>query len=271
MSNNWQDKTIVVSGGSRGLGAHIAQQAAQQRARLVIVGRSPEHLELQKIKLEQLGAPWVQAVACDAAEIDKCQQYQDIIQSQGVDLLVNAIGRSDRGPLVQVSRDEMGKMLQDNVLATWNITQATLSAVVRRQGVILNIGSLAGLIATPNLGAYCVSKFALTALTRQLRLELQEQGVHVMLVCPGPIARADSNQRYDEVLRERGMGNESYKAPGGGAKLKLLDPILLSDRILASAAKRSSDLVVPFKARILASLMPLFPSLAEFILRKNIR
>ncbi len=94
--------------------------------------------------------------------------------------------------------------------------------MLKTRGHIVNIGSLAAKMASRYLGAYPASKFAVAAYTHQLRLELGPQGLHVLLVCPGPIARPDAGQRYSgEAGRPPGVRPER---PGGGVRLKGIDP-----------------------------------------------
>jgi hypothetical protein len=185
--------------------------------------------------------------------------------------MVNAIGRSDRGSLLQLQPSELRQMFDDNVVAAWNAIRTNLASLERARGCVVNIGSLAGLIATPNLGGYCVTKFALTALTRQLRLELKPKQIHVMLVSPGPIQREDSNIRYQDLVSHRGLDEVSSNAPGGGANLQLIDPRELSRAILKAAHERKWELVIPSKARWLSTIMSFWPSLGERILLSKLK
>jgi short-subunit dehydrogenase len=193
------------------------------------------------------------------------------LEMNQVDLLLNAIGRSDRGPLEQLSDTDLHSMLNDNVLCTWNMTRMTLASLKRARGTIVNIGSLAGLVPAPGMGGYSVAKTALTAMSRQLRVELADVGVHVMLVCPGPIARHDSGSRYDQLAEQRGLADGASTAPGGGVKLKALDPKILCRKILLAAHRRKYELVTPVKASLLAGISNLWPRLSDWILKKYMR
>ncbi|AMV35540.1 3-oxoacyl-[acyl-carrier-protein] reductase FabG [Pirellula sp. SH-Sr6A] len=270
MSEFWTGKTAVISGGSRGLGLHLAMELARQQSHLVLIGRDADNLRLQRDRLLQAGAMTVDSFACDAAEIDLQSGFRERLERSGVDLLVNAIGVSDRGMLDQLTREDLLNQFNTNVLVGWSVTKSCLVPVTQNQGCIVNIGSLAGLIGTPNMGGYCVTKFAWTALTRQWRMELKERGVHVLLVAPGPIARDDSDHRYDALLAQRGIQQKGASKPGGGAKLRRIDPVWLSQRILVAAAKRERELIVPWKARIVIGLFAFAPGLAEYLLRRSL-
>jgi len=162
-------------------------------------------------------------------------------------------------------------MLKDNLVCTWTMTHIALESIKQARGCIVNIGSLAGLVAAPGMGFYSIAKSALTAMTRQLRLELSRSGVHVMLVCPGPIARQDQSARYEKLAAERGLTDSSSTAPGGGVKLRLLDPVMLCNKILDAANRRKKELVIPRKAAWLSAIASLSPNLADWILSKYLK
>lgn len=270
MQGTWFGKTAVISGGSRGLGLHLAKELAKQRAHLILIGRDAGNLNSQAAVLSGMGASSVDCFACDAAEIEQCGEYRARIEKDGVDLLINAIGVSDRGKIEQLQLADLESQFRSNVLAGWAMTKCTIPSLKRNQGCVVNIGSLAGLVGTPNMGAYCITKFAWTALSRQWRMELEQDGIHILLVSPGPIAREDSEHRYDELISARGIDSKGASKPGGGAKLKRIDPALLSQRILSAATRRDRELVIPWKARILAAIFSISPKLGEYLLRRNL-
>ncbi len=274
---SWKDKTVVVGGGSSGLGAHIVEAAAKEGARVAIVGRDASRIEracqqaLRAGASETIGFSF-DVVHCHDLEIAPSaglMAYRDWIATHGVDLLINAVGRSDRGNVHQLTIPELRGLFDDNVVGTWNLTQLSLPSIQRVAGTIVNIGSLAGLVATPGMGGYSIAKSALTAMTRQLRMELIEHRVHVMLASLGPIARDDSHTRYAELVQTRGL-NPSASQPGGGANLKRLDPVVVARELLEAAARRKYEFVRPKKIKWLAALFSLWPSLAQRILLRNL-
>jgi short-subunit dehydrogenase len=272
----WAGRSAIVCGGSSGLGLQLVDALARQKSRVVILGRDIARLESACAMALKNGAESAVYFAIDLGspkhrDCDDFIQLQKWLSENQLDLLVNAIGRSDRGSLELVSSSELVAMFQDNVLCTWNMIQSSLDSLKRASGVIVNIGSLAGIIASPNMGGYSIVKSGLTALSRQLRLELEPHRVAVMLVCPGPIARHDANSRYTELARSRGLNQPSSSAPAGGAKLKLIDPDMLCSMILNAAAQRKKELIYPSKAKWLAAIAPIWPSLADRILKRYLR
>lgn len=271
---NWADRLVVVSGGTSGLGLQLVVAVSKQHAHVVIIGRDLQRLESARLLALQHGAKSAECFSIDL-RVDSEQdagaiRFRSWLANRNVDLLVNAVGRSDRGALEKLQSSELDSMFQDNVICVWNMTRICLDSLRRARGCITNIGSLAGLIAVPKMGAYSIAKFALTAMTRQLRLELAADGVHVMLVSPGPIRRDDSATRYQDLAAARGADAETA-APGGGADLKLIDPEVLCQKILSGAHARQSELAYPSKAKLLAAIAALWPSLADRILRRYLK
>ena len=99
-------------------------------------------------------------------------------------------------------------------------------------------------------------------------LELAPQGVHVLLVCPGPLARDDAGVRY---AAESANLPESARRPGAGARVKLIPPDELARRILVACERRQPELIAPSKARWLFALSQLWPALGDRILLRMTR
>jgi uncharacterized protein len=278
----WTERWVVVCGGTSGLGLQLVVAAAQQKANLIIIGRDILRLETAKAVALEHGANSATTYSIDLSLKDPSltsplplktadeSLFREWLANHQVDLLVNAVGRSDRGPLEKLSDTELASMLNDNVMCTWNMIRMSLDSIKRARGTIVNIGSLAGLVPAPGMGGYCVAKSALTAMSRQLRVELASFGVHVLLVCPGPISRDDSGSRYQKIAQQRGLENASATKPGGGVKLRTIDPKALCQKILDAAHRRQRELVTPVKASFLAGISNVWPGLADWILKKYV-
>lgn len=264
------DQWVVIGGGSRGFGLIIAQQLAARGKKLVIIGREAEQLNTVTTQLLSQGASEVKTFAVDLCkaneqadeELVKCQKF---CQENSIGLCVAAVGKSDRGFLESISASELKNAFDINVVSSLQLIQCALPGLRKAKGQIALIASLAGVIATPGMGAYAITKSGQVALARQLRQELS--GVGVTLLCCGPIARDDAGARYSELAAERSLP-EHLRAPGGGVRLKGLDPVRLADRLLKAAVEGKKELIVPWKAKLLMSISAFFPSLAELIINK---
>ncbi|MCE2813680.1 MAG: SDR family NAD(P)-dependent oxidoreductase [Planctomycetaceae bacterium] len=278
-SLDWKNRTAIISGGSSGLGLALARSLAKQGANLVIIGRDPDRLKATEKQALGLGAASVLTLPLDVRDLSKptatdvqtqSASLRDVLAVQGCDLLINAVGKSDRGLIGQLSEKDLIEQFETNVLSTHAMTKLCWTALCANRGVVVNIASLAGIVAGPAMGGYSMAKHALVGLHRQWRLESASTGVHFLLVCPGPIAREDSNRRYDELIESRGL-DPAAQSPGGGVALSRIDPDDLSRRILRAAQERRLELIVPSKVRILAMLAAVWPSLADRIIRKKMK
>ena len=262
--NAWHDKVVIVTGASAGLGRSIAGAFATAGAKVVLAARQQGPLTTAANELKARGHDAL-AVSVDVTnESDVRALVEQTCQHFGrIDVLVNNVGRSARGALLDTTPEDFENLLELNLLAAVRCTRAAAEMLIQQQGSIVNIASLAAKSAARYLGAYPASKFALAAYTQQLRLELAPQGVHVMLVCSGPIARDNAEQRYEAQLE--GFPAEAAQ-PGAGVKAKAIKPGVLAQRIIKACEQRKPEIVVPGKARILFALAQLCPKLGDKLL-----
>jgi uncharacterized protein len=267
---DWQGKVILVTGGSSGLGRAIAAAWGARRARVVIAARGAAALERTAAELRQQGFD-VEAIAADVTNQASVENLvrQTIERHGRLDVLVNNAGRSSRRAVLDTTPEDFQALLDLNLIGVVRMTRAAAGHLSATGGHVVNIASLAAKSATRYMGAYPASKFALAAYSQQLRLELEPQGLHVLLVCPGPIARDQPRQSDSERSRED-VENipESARKPGAGAKVKLLRPEDLAERIVRACERRQADLIVPGKARLLFVLSAISPRLGDWLVRR---
>ncbi len=103
-----------------------------------------------------------------------------------LDVLVNNAGRSMRGKVLDTTPEQFRELMELNLIGLVRCTRAAAPHLLQQRGHVVNIGSLGAKSAARWLGAYPATKFAVAAYSQQLRLELGPQGLHVLLVCPGP-------------------------------------------------------------------------------------
>lgn len=259
----WQDKVVIVTGGSAGLGKELVRTFASGGAKVVAAAR--DEPKLNKV-VEEFAAGRL-SVTCRVTDVTNPAQVSELVAHTvgmhgRLDCLVNCAGRSTRGDALATTPEEFTALWDSNFLSVVHCSQAAAPHLVASRGHLVNIGSLAGKTVSRYLGAYPPSKFAVSAYSQQLRYELGPQGVHVLLVCPGPIRRDDAGHRYNAAAADL---PDSARKPGGGVKLKGLDPTRLAAKILRACERRNPELVVPWKARLLLALAQLSPSLGDWI------
>jgi short-subunit dehydrogenase len=263
----WHGKRAIVIGGSAGLGRALADVLAQHGARLAIVARRQEQLDLATQELKACGAEVFNVVA-DVTSAGDVERLFQTVKSEwgGADFLGHCAGRSMRGTTLATSADEYRELWDVNFLSAVRCIQQFASPLIGSRGHVVLIGSLASKVAAGYLGAYPASNFPLAALAQQLRLETEQRGLHTLLVCPGPIDRED-----EHTSRYAAGGSEVPAAayqPGGGAKMRAINPHWLAGKILRACEKRQAELVVPKRARLLFAASQLSPRFGDWLLRR---
>ncbi|MFM8400741.1 MAG: SDR family NAD(P)-dependent oxidoreductase, partial [Pirellula sp.] len=126
----------------------------------MIIGRDPDRLKAVEKQLLDLGATSVLPLSLDVRNLSQnsategqtqSESLRDILAVQGCDLLINAVGKSDRGLVGQLSEDDLIEQFETNVLSTHAMTKLCWSALCANRGVVVNIASLAGIVAGPSM------------------------------------------------------------------------------------------------------------------------
>ena len=260
----WDNKVALITGGSKGLGLSIARALVAAGAKVVITARNQEQLAASAASLSTSDRTcgWLPADMTQQDQVDVLAA--ELLRMHGrLDVLVNCAGKSDRGEVAATSAERFRELIESNFLSAVRATHACLPHLLKARGHVVLIGSLASRAAGRWLGAYPASKFPLAAYAQQLRLELGPQGLHSLLVCPGPFCREDGGRRYSEQTADVPA---AALRPGGGVKVKCIDPDWLGRRILTACERRQAELVVPGRAKLLFALGPLWPSLGDWII-----
>jgi len=263
----WKDKVVLVTGGSSGLGRVIADAFGAGGAKLVIAGLEGDAVRQAAAEIRQTGCE-VLGVQADITR----QEQVDSLVKQGLDrfgrldVLVNNAGRSMRGKVLDTTPEQFRELMDLNFIALVRCTRAAVPELLKRRGHVVNIGSLAAKSAARWVGAYPATKHAVAAYSQQLRLELGPEGLHVLLVCPGPITRRKPRLYPLEGLEDL---PENARRPGAGVKVGAIPPWKLARAILRACRRRQPELVVPAKVRILFAISALWPSVGDWIVRRQ--
>jgi NAD(P)-dependent dehydrogenase (short-subunit alcohol dehydrogenase family) len=180
-------KTVLISGGSRGLGLLLAREFAKRGSKVAISARDGEALERAVADVRRYGND-VLPLEIDITIRDDAKTAVDQIRRHygSVDVLVNNAGTICVGPLEVMTIDDFRDSLNTHFWGPYFTTMAVLPDMKKaKQGRIVNISSIGGKISVPHLVPYCVGKFALTGFSAGLRSALLKDRIYVTTVCPG--------------------------------------------------------------------------------------
>jgi short-subunit dehydrogenase len=180
-------KTVLLTGGSRGLGLVMARQLVQQGVRLAICARDRAELERARVELQQCDGE-VLTVPCDVTDRSQVDQMVQQVRDRfgPIDILINNAGTDLVGPMDVLTIEDYDDLMKLHFWAPLYTTYAVFPEMRQRQaGRIVNISSIGGKVVSPHMLAYCASKFALTGLSEGMRTELAKDGIAVTTVCPG--------------------------------------------------------------------------------------
>lgn len=184
---DFNGNSVVITGGSRGLGLLMARQLADEGARITLAARDDGELERARQELTRDGAD-VTVERCDVGRREDATRLVDsIVQRHGrIDVLINNAGIIQVGPFEHMQLEDFEQAMAVHFWGPLNAILAALPIMQRqRAGRIVNISSIGGRIGVPHLVPYCASKFALAGLSDSIRGELAKDGIYVTTVCPG--------------------------------------------------------------------------------------
>lgn len=229
----------LITGCSSGIGRALADAFKAAGHQVWASARKEEDVQ----RLEQAGFVAVQLDVNDAQAV---AQLAGRLQQQAgrLDVLINNAGYGAMGPLLDGGAEAMRQQFETNVFALVSLTQACFPLLRASRGLVVNIGSVSGVLVTPFAGTYCASKAAVHALSDALRMELHPFGIRVMEVQPGAIASsfgANASQQAEQLISESSPWWPLRKAIMARANASQGNPTAAEDfaRDLLAAASRS--------------------------------
>lgn len=248
---------VVISGGSRGLGLALARDFARHGARIVLLARDDQELARAREDVMRFGNE-VLALPCDvrfAPEIERA--IREVVSAYGrVDVLVNAAGVIQVAPFEHITNADFDESLGVHVWGPLHLMRAVLPHMPAG-GRIVNISSIAGLVAVPHLLPYTTGKFALRGLSDGLRSELIRRGIYVTTVCPG-LMRTGSHVN----ARFKGRREEEFTWFALGAAFPLLSTSApkAARKIVAACREGRPQLIITPQARLFHLLDAVAPN-----------
>lgn len=201
--SSMQNKGVIVTGASSGIGRATAKRFASDGAKVSLVARTEEALSDLSGEIEALGG---QALVIASDLLDEAAPARIVEQTVkefgGIDVLVNAAGIIQSGTVESTTLADWDRMMAINVRSPFQLMQQAMPHLIARKGCVVNVSSVTGLRAFPGVLSYCTSKAAMDQLTRCAALEVADKGVRINAVNPGVVVT--------NLHKAGGMDDEAY-------------------------------------------------------------
>jgi NAD(P)-dependent dehydrogenase (short-subunit alcohol dehydrogenase family) len=222
-------KNVLITGAGSGFGK-LTALALLERGHHVIASTETDQ---QATELATF-APGLTVVQLDITTDDVNQ-----VEAWDIDVLINNAGLGQTGPLADVPLSRVRQLFEVNVFGTVNVTQAVLKGMVaKKSGRVIIMSSIAGVIAAPAFGPYAMTKFALEAMGKAMRVEVAPLGIDVTLINPGPYQTGFNDRMADsmwEWFGEQSLNGseaELFRMIGDFVTTGQRDPIEVANRLV---------------------------------------
>lgn len=261
---DFNEKVVLITGGSRGLGLVLAREFAKEGAKIAICARDAAELERARIDLESRGAEVFDAI-CDVrnqAEVERL--IEDVEMRFGrIDVLVNNAGVIQVGPLENQTQADFENAMAVHFWGPFYTMQAAIPKMKRNGGGrIVNISSIGGKMAVPHLAPYSASKFALVGLSSAMRAELQKDDIFVTTVCPG-LMRTGSH--INAIFKGQNELEFAWFSIGNSLPVSSVSAEYAAREIISATRRGDAEAIISIQAELAAKLNSLFPELVAEI------
>jgi len=251
-----KDKVVLITGSTSGIGKALAKSFGQAGAQVVITGRNSANLEATAEELNQLHIRNLAILADVSKEADCARMVAETVAAFGkLDILINNAGISMRALFRDLDLEVIRKVMDINFYGTVYATKFALPHILKTKGSIIGISSIAGYRGLPGRTGYSASKFAMHGFLETLRTEVLNQGVHVMIACPGFTA---SNIRNSALTASGQVQGESPLDEG-----KIMSAEEVADIILKATYKRKRDVVMTAQGKLTVFINKWLPGLTD--------
>lgn len=252
-----RNEVVLITGGSSGIGKALALEAARRGAIVVVTARNKEALqEVAKKCLILSGRPAF-AYPLDVTSPDEIDATLSKIQHEvgGIDVLINSAGLGEFTEVAKQNYSTISKTVHVNLLALMYISRCVAKQMMDQgYGAIINIGSLAGKIPTPNSAVYSATKAGVIQFDNVLRMEVADYGVQVLTVNPGPIATP---------FWKKGKNYQAHLP-----KQLFISPEDLARRVWDNVGYKTREINVPGYVACLGWAYQVIPGLGDWAIKK---
>jgi short-subunit dehydrogenase len=251
------NKVVIITGASSGIGKALAEEMAKRGANIVLAAR--QYVTLCEITADLQTKYNVKALAVQvdvSNEVDcKSLVNQTLLTFGKIDVLVNNAGLSMRALFNDLDLSVLKNLMDVNFWGTVYCTKYALPEILKRNGSVVGVSSIAGYRGLPGRTGYSSSKFAMNGFLESLRTELLKTGVHVMVACPG---FTTSNIRVAALSSDGSSHGETSME-----EAKMMSAEEVASRICDGILKRKRTLIMTRQGKLAVWVNKLFPAFAD--------
>ena len=262
MSRNlkkFNNKVVIITGASSGIGQACAFEFADNGALVVLAARRENELKKVEAEIKKRGGE-AYSVKTDVKNIEDCKNLVDkTVEKYGkIDVLINNAGISMRATFEDLDLSVIKEVMDTNFYGAVYCTKFALPYLLKQKGTLIGISSISGLTPIPGRTGYCASKFALDGFLNTLRLETIKKGLNVLVVHPN---FTSSNIRMSALNK---LGIPQKETPRDEDKMMTAKKVA---QIIAKATlKRKRDLILTQQGKLIVWLHKIFPSMTDRII-----
>ncbi len=265
-SFSFAGKSVLITGGSRGLGLVIARRIAAEGGRVALLARDADELVRARDEIRATGGEAI-TVVCDL--LDRSQigsAIEKVVSRFGtIDVLINNAGVIEVGPLAHMQREDFERSMNIHFWAPFNLIRKVMPHMQRAGGGrIVNISSIGGKLAVPHLAPYCAGKFALVGLSDSIRAELALDNIHVTTVTPG-LMRTGSH--VNAKFKGNHAAEYAWFSVAASLPIGSMSDECAGRRIVEACRAGQPALIMPLPARIGIAGNALFPNLTGYAMK----
>jgi len=263
----FNEKTIVITGGSSGLGKELAQRFAKRGANIALVARDETKLRTVQSSLMQVLKEGRRAeiFSCDVSDADAVEKtMQSIVNTMGMpDMLINSAGILRESHFEKQSLETFREVMDINFFGTLHCIKAVLPFFRQKGGGrIVIVCSMAGLLGVFGYASYCASKHALSGLASTIRSELKPHNIIVQIVYPPEF----ESPMVDELNTYRSEENRTIVQT-----IPVLDIDVVADAVIEGMEKNKYEIIPGLTAKIMARIDRWFPALSRAVIDFQIK
>lgn len=258
-------KTVLITGGSRGLGLVLAREFVRAGSRVALCARDAAELARAEADLQREGGIVITEV-CDVTDLSQLVTTLENVHRQfgHIDVLVNNAGIINVGPLEEMRLADYEEAMATNFWGALYAANAVLPEMrARRSGRIVNIVSIGGKLSVPHLLPYSASKFALAGLSAGMRAELKKDGIIVTTVYPG-LMRTGSPR--NATFKGQHRAEYAWFSISDALPVTSISAESAARQILTACRHGEAEVVLSWQAKVAAKMAALFPGMTADLL-----